>query len=74
MTSRILSQNATIIAISALSFRLFYVPKYPYTSMVANFYFKVECCWNKSSKGKMSSKKIKTETILSRIYILDCWG
>ena len=37
MTSRILSQNATIIAISALPFHPFFVPKYPYTSMVANF-------------------------------------
>ena len=37
MTSRILSQNVTIIAISALPFHFFYVPKYPYTSMVANF-------------------------------------
>ena len=39
MTSRVLSQNATIIAISALPFHIkfFFVPKYPYTSMVANF-------------------------------------
>ena len=41
MTSRILSQNATIIAISAL---------------------------------RCPQKKIKTEIILSRINILDCWG